>query len=474
MNKTFRLAAAVLVAALVAVPMFAARGQADFTRYVALGDSYGAGFESGSLNINHQVWSPPAVIARQAGLTICPPTATAADPCFALPLVSYPGIGPELVLQSLTVGPVSQSGLGSPLMLNFARPYNNLSVPGATTGAVLAVTGAEPPAAGEPTPVTFGRFILRGQGTEVQQAIALHPTFITVWIGGNDYLGAALGGKPSLMTPADTFKTRYEAILDQLIAGAPSAGIVVGSLPNKIPPYFTLVPPFLVDPTTRQPILGPDGKLIYFIADLGGGTFGQVPEGTLLTLDARGQLAQGYGLPPAFKNIPPFSQLPHTGEPLGDQFVLTPTEIGQIVARVAEYNTIVSNAASARNIPVANVAGLFDRVYATGGLHLGPVTLTPAFVSGGFYSYDGFHLTDLGYLLFANEYIKTINANYDTEIPLASITQLFANNGAFFPDSGPNIGSGEQEYLFADGVAEEVRRLWATHPVSAKKRVASH
>ena len=37
--------AAVLAAVLLfALPTFAARGKADFTRFVALGDSYGAGF----------------------------------------------------------------------------------------------------------------------------------------------------------------------------------------------------------------------------------------------------------------------------------------------------------------------------------------------------------------------------------------------------------------------------------------------
>jgi len=38
--------------------------------------------------------------------------------------------------------------------------------------------------------------ILRGMGTQVQQAIALHPTAITLWIGNNDVLGAALRRQP--------------------------------------------------------------------------------------------------------------------------------------------------------------------------------------------------------------------------------------------------------------------------------------
>lgn len=44
-------------------------------------------------------------------------------------------------------------------------------------------------------------------------------------------------------------------------------------------------------------------------------------------------------------------------------------------------------------------------------------------------------ITDLGYLLFANEYIRTINNQYDTEIPLAGISELYTNNGAFFPET---------------------------------------
>lgn len=469
--NSIRIAAAVLLVGLFALPMFAQRGSADFTRFVTLGDSYGAGFESGGLNERHQVWSWPAVVARQAGLELCAPNAAATAHCFAQPLISYPGIPAELVLGGLTVGPVSQSGQGVPLMLNFGRPYNNLSVPGATAGALLTITGAEPPTPTDPTPVVYGRFILRGLGTEVQQALAQQPTFIAMWIGGNDYLGAALSGTPNALTSAADFKTRYEAILNALTAGAPSAGIVVGNLPDNIPPYFTLVPPFLINPADGKPVLDPAGNRIYYIADLGGGNFGQLPVGSLLTLDARGQLGQGYGIPAVFKNIPPFNALPHVGEPLADKYVLTPTEMAAIVARVAEYNTIITQAAAAKNIPVVDIASFFDRVYA--GMQLGPITIGPAFVSGGFFSYDGFHLTDLGYLLFGNEYIKTINASYKTEIPAASITQLFADNGAFFGEDSSRFGVSAESIVFADGVAEQLRRDWAT-PTARRLRAAGH
>lgn len=470
--KAFRFAAAVLVAALVAVPLFAQRGSADFTTFVALGDSYGAGVSSGSLNERHQVWSWPAVIARQAGLTLCPPNAIATDHCWAQPLVTYPGIGPEYILQSLTVGPVPGSGQGVPVMTTFGRPYNNLSVPGATVGALLAVTGAEPQGPNDPTPVVFGRFILRGQGNAVAQAAALHPTFIAMWIGGNDFLGSVLSGTDKALTSAADFKTRYEAVLDQLIAAAPNAGMVVGNLPSGAgalgAPVISFVPPVLVDPATRQPVLI-NGQPFFFIADLGGGNVAQLPPGSFVLLTALGKLRTGFGLPAAFAADPRFAGLPNLGKPLADSDVLTPTEMNAIFARVAEYNTIIQNAASARNIPVADIAGLFNRVAATGGLHIGPFAITKDFVQGGFFSYDGFHLTDLGYLLFANEYIRTINNAYDTEIPVASITQLFADNGAFFPDPAANANA----LILSDEAVAQLMQ-YAIKPPIRKMRSINH
>ena len=473
--KTLKFASAVLIAVLVATPLFAARGQADFSKFVALGDSYGAGVSSSSLNERHQAWSWPAVIARQVGLNLCAPNAAITDPCFAQPLVSYPGIGPEMLLTSLTPTIGTAGGSGQPMMLTFGRPYNNLSIPGATVGALLAITGGEPQTANEPTPVSFGRFILRNLGgTAVDQAIAQRPTFVAIWIGGNDFLGSVLSGTDQGMTPAADFKTRYELMLDKLIAGAPQAGMVVGTLPQSpfAAPIVTTIPPFIVDPATRKPILN-NGQLIYYLYDAGNGQLAPLPPGSAVLLTAQSLLTTGYGFPP----VPPFSALPNSGKPLPASVVLTPTELANIIGRIAEYNKHITDAAAARNIPVADIRGLFDRVFVNpltgvGGLRIGPVRVTSSYISGGFFSLDGFHLTDLGYLLFANEYIKAINAGYDTEIPLASITQLFANNGAFFPeDVNGNLVFHTDNFVLTDVAAQQIQSMWAQPTISKIRRV---
>src|SRR5712691_5243486 len=312
-----RIATVLLLTAIVAVPFFAARGSANFTTFVAIGDSYGAGLESGSLNLNHQPFSWPAVIARQAGV---------AD--FQQPLVSFPGIGPALQLVDIIHFPptiLPATGSGQPINLNLPRPYNNLSVPGASVTDVITLTGKDQATS---TAKAFAQFILRGLGTEVDQALAQKPTFIAIWIGGNDALGAVLAGTPAVLTPVDTFRTSYNAMLDKLVAGAPAAGMVAGNFPNNVLslPFISSVPPVLIDPATRKPVIGPNGQPIFLVADLGGGNIGQLPPGSFVLLSAASKIARGAGIPSTLASIPPFNQLPDVGKPLADTDVLTPTE----------------------------------------------------------------------------------------------------------------------------------------------------
>jgi lysophospholipase L1-like esterase len=465
MKLVSRIAATLVIASLIAVPGFAARGSADFSHYVALGDSYGAGVVSSSLNERHQPFSYPAIIARQAG---------ALD--FVQPLVSAPGIGAEMELVDVVSFPpvfrVSPTQ-GQPLLLNFPRPYNNLSIPGANVANLTTLTGAQPVTG---TASAFAQFILRGQGTAVQQAIVQQPTFITIWIGGNDLLGAVLAGTPAALTPVDAFRTAYNAMLDQLVAGAPNAGIVVGNLPTNPAslPILTTVPPFIIDPATRLPVLI-GGQPINFIYQATPTTVAQLPAGSLVLLSAAAKLQSGIGIPPNLRTIPPFNLLPNVGTPLADSDVLTPTEIAAITARAAEFNTVITQAAQARDIPVADIKGLFDRFAAPGGFRVGPFTFNASYISGGIFSFDGFHLSDIGYMFFANEFIRTINREYETEIPVASLSQFLANNhlNASLSTSSGALVKENMEWLMSQEAADSILKF--ANPVKAQRsRAAGH
>ena len=90
-----------LAAAFLGTAAVRADAQTNFTTYVSVGDSLAAGFESGSLVETHQNRSVPALIARQAGVQ-----------AFQQPLVSEPGIPPELTLVSLVPVPVIAPKIG--------------------------------------------------------------------------------------------------------------------------------------------------------------------------------------------------------------------------------------------------------------------------------------------------------------------------------------------------------------------------
>ena len=102
------------------VPLFAAaffaaapaRAQANFTTYVALGDSLTAGFSNGSLVRSHQLKSYPALLAQQAGVAT-----------FEQPLISQPGIPTALTLVTLTPPVIAAKAAdrGVPLRLDLAR-----------------------------------------------------------------------------------------------------------------------------------------------------------------------------------------------------------------------------------------------------------------------------------------------------------------------------------------------------------------
>jgi lysophospholipase L1-like esterase len=471
--RSFAVIAAVAVAiAVIAAPSFAAVGSANFKTVVAIGDSYGAGFESNSLNEHHSAFSWPAIVAKQLGIPLCTLGSSASDNCFAQPIVSYPGIGPELTLMDISTYPpviVNAPGSGAPLNTTFGRAFNNVSIPGANVADTFTVTGTD-------KPVTRGvqqlaQFILRGPGTEIDAVSSLKPTFILVWIGGNDFLGSATNGTTTGLTSVAAFTTAYGTMLDKLVATG--AGMVVGTLPtNPVSvPFFKTVPTVLINPATRTPVLGPTGQPITLVGQIDAAPgVGQLQPGSLITLGASSLLAQGFGIPSALKPIlDPTNKLPLFGTPLPDAVILTPAAQTVLVQRIADYNTAIAAAATARNIPVADIKGLFDR-FAT-GLNVGPFHLTSDFITGGIFSLDGVHLSDIGYTLFANEYIKAINSGYGTHVPLASVATFMQNN-----DPATKMASGAAAFpgmmwIMSDEASKSLMQMFqVTSTPTARRR----
>jgi hypothetical protein len=187
--------------------------------------------------------------------------------------------------------------------------------------------------------------------------------------------------------------------------------------------------PAVVFDQNFQPVVVGGSQIPLFYLPAGSTTPAPVPAGSIFLLSSLSRYQQGFGLPPNLKAVPPFSLLPHTGEPLTDAEIITPAEQKVFSDTITAYNATITSEATARSIPLADIKGLFDRLAQP--QVFGGVALTNTWISGGLFSNDGVHLTDIGYTLFANEYIKAINSGYGTHIPLASVTATFQNNGQF-------------------------------------------
>jgi lysophospholipase L1-like esterase len=410
-------AAALACAALLTLPQPAAAqantGSADFTRYVAMGDSLTAGFASGGLVQTFQRNSYPALIARQArGNTTG----------WEQPLVTEPGIPALNRLRSLVPLQITpDAGQGQPANLTLPRPYNNLAVPGARVRDVLVtVTGG------------LHDVVLRGQGTQLQQALALQPTFVSLWIGNNDVLAAATSGRVIegvTLTPVAAFEADYRAIVAAL-AGA-GARLALGNIPDVAAiPFVITLPPVVLNPATGQPVLV-NGNPVPLIGV-------NAAAGDRVLLTASGFMAQGFGIPAA---------LGGNGQPLPDAAVLTGGEIATIRARVAAYNGIIAAVANERGAALFDSNAWFNRV-ATSGIQVGGVTLTEDFLTGGLFSYDGVHPNAIGYAVVANLFIEAINARFGGEIPPVNLlpflfgTATGASSTAAAPQAaGPAVGA---------------------------------
>src|SRR6266511_1578518 len=83
--------------------------------------------------------------------------------------------------------------------------------------------------------------------TQAEMMQRAKPTFVTVWIGNNDVLGAALdtanSGNVAKITPAATFQARYTLLLDSIAAARPAGVLLIGVANVATPADRTGLPP---------------------------------------------------------------------------------------------------------------------------------------------------------------------------------------------------------------------------------------
>lgn len=175
-----------------------------FDRYVALGNSITAGFQSGGIHVEMQEEAYPVLLAEKAGAS------------FGVPGLALPGCPPPFV-GPLTTERTSTEACGLRL---FDAPdvVQNLAVPGATIADASDPIG---------TGTTLNTLITGGR-SQIQAMIDADPSLVSVWLGNNDALGAALSGDTTALTPLEDFQSEYDEVVAAIQATEAEDVVLIG------------------------------------------------------------------------------------------------------------------------------------------------------------------------------------------------------------------------------------------------------
>lgn len=402
-------------------------GDADFSRYVALGSSFTAGVTDGALFTSGQANSFPYILSTSF--------AAAGGGSFKQPVVnSTIGINLDgksklkLFYEQLCTGGKgfftryeSATGDASIFSDNVSAlgPFNNLGVPG-TKSFNFNDQFYGNPTLGNPFYARFAK--IPGTSTLLSEAVSINPTFFTLLIGQEDIYDYALGGGSESnfdsITTISYFNSNVEVIVNTLVAAGAKGAIANIPDPADIP-YFTTIPYdglvltaaqaaqlnafFATDPNINFK----EGRNPYLLRDttaVSGVRMLKETEYVLLSA-SYDSICNGYGS---------FDFSTNTAKGFRDRHVLDEAELNFIRGRINAFNDKLRQIAAANNLAYVDLYGLFRQLNT--GITVSGVKFTNKYITGRTYSSDGFTPTGQGYALIANFFISAINATYNSTL----------------------------------------------------------
>jgi hypothetical protein len=386
-------------------------GGALFIRYVSLGNSITAGFQSAGIVDSTQRNAYPNLLARAAGVP------------FNQPLFARPGCPP------LMTAPLVPSTAASTCVRVDAPTTSyrgNVAVPGVRIADLFAIPGGQ---------ISQLYTLITGGRTVIQAMTDAQPTFVSAWIGNNDALSAALSGTLGpLAAGADSNLTRLASF--QASVSALSSAITTSGAQGAV-----LIGVVFAD--SASPLLQPGAY--FFLSRDAGGRFNGKP------VNNNCSPVTPLGTPnPLSANMVSFqivsSALPEINcdpaSPQGGTYLLDSAERAVLGARIAAYNAALKAAADANGWLYVNpmdilrpelarvTSGRFNQVrkcqllatattaaqFQTAVLNSCPVTgatAAPNFF-GALISYDGVHPSTAAHVLIARSLAASINTKYGT------------------------------------------------------------
>ncbi|MFL9834160.1 G-D-S-L family lipolytic protein [Chryseobacterium terrae] len=431
------------------------KGEADFTKYVALGNSLTSGYRDGTLYSGGQAESFPSMIAMQMKF--------AGGGEFKQPLMpnnvggftNLPGFPGKLELKMVNgaLSPVANVPAAALDNVAAGGPYQNMGVPGAKVAHLLApgYGNAAGLALGLANPY-FVRFASSTTASVVGDALAQNPTFVSLWIGNNDVLGYATTGGDGTnpITPVDGavgvgFTNTYTTLINTVFPTGTTRKGVVANIPNVTSvPFFTRVPAMPLTNLTDTQVSQLNNAYNAYNAGLAQAkTFGLINDAEYqkrLIKFTAGAVANGAVISDkdltTVPGLPKYRQTTSkdyilltasavltpqagggTSVPLEDKLVLTEAEAAKVLAATTAYNTTIRSLADSKGLAFVDMNAKMIELNSKSGISWNGVRYTATFVTGGTFSLDGIHLTGRGYAVVANEFIKSINKKYRSTLP---------------------------------------------------------
>lgn len=445
-------------------------GNADFSKYVSLGNSLTAGFTDGALFIAGQENSISNILAQQFAL--------AGGGEFKQPLMND-NIGGALLGGTRILNPRFFFDGAKPSILNgvptteittpVTGPFNNMGIPGAKSFHLLAQgygnvagLGTTPPTANP----YFARMASAATASVIGDAMAQKPTFFSLWIGNNDVLGYALSGaesdpgKSDPITDITLFTQAYNTLVTTLTSGGAKG--VVFNIPDVTSiPHFTTVPynPVPLDATTANLLNGSyaayNGGIVQAFAFLVGQNImsqeaadKEIAQRKISFTEGKGNavvildeyLTDLTSINPALISIrqatvkdllvlpassfigtlaDPQNPLSVNGVaiPLADKWVLTPREQKEIKDATSAFNAVIEAAYKQADLAFVDANTILKEA-SVNGVKFDEFLLKGNLVFGGAFSLDGVHPTARGYAFLANKAMESINAKYGSNLPM--------------------------------------------------------
>ncbi|MFB1021213.1 MAG: SGNH/GDSL hydrolase family protein [Vicingaceae bacterium] len=432
-------------------------GSADFSVYVAVGNSLTSGIQGESLTLEGQEYCYPNIIATQleplGGGEFKQPLLTGEPATEGVFTTFYPDPRSNLVLPSIVLK-ATPTGLApvfpDPLMDWYSAPafFENISAEGPynNVGASGARVGSLNDPAFSSSNNWFKRFSSPGE-TVLEAAMKNNPTFFSLWIGANDVLGySTSGGDESgrLITSISEFEADISEALDTLTRTGAKG--VIANIPSVTGiAYFNTVPLGTIldaasanaltqgyadyNDALENPLLGiPAAEAAKRKITFTAGQFNFfIVTDTTLQSDRR--LAGVPSIRQITSNEHLILQTPQdsllsgwgTAKPIPGNYHINTDELKKINDATAEYNRIIKREADVRGLAHYDAYAAFNVISSTGIIEDG-ISLNGDYISGGMFSLDGVHPSTRGHAVAANGFIDAINAKYGSNIQSVSVS----------------------------------------------------